>query len=188
MLTILEELPAGLLQRDAPALHEVLSGPTLIHLQGRRRKPLLVTVLLHGNENTGWLAARELLRRYSGRTLPRSMSLLIGNVIAARSGIRRLDEQPDFNRVWGRGDTPEHAMARQVVTEMAQRKVFASVDVHNNTGFNPHYACVNSLDTSYLHLATLFSRTVVYFTKPDTVQSLAMAQVCPAVTLEWNDA
>ncbi len=184
MLNILEELPTGLLERDAHELHEVLSGPTLIHMPGRRREPLLVTVLLHGNENTGWLAARELLRRYLGRALPRSLSLLIGNVTAARSGVRHLDEQPDYNRIWGGGTTPHHAMARQVVAEMRERRVFASVDVHNNTGFNPHYACVNALEHQYLHLATLFSRTVVYFRKPDTVQSLAMAQVCPAVTLE----
>ncbi len=184
MLTILEDLPPGLLERDAHELHEVLTGPTLIHLQGRRREPLLVTVLLHGNESTGWLAARELLKRHFGQTLPRSLSLFIGNVTAARFGLRRMDEQPDYNRVWGSGDTPEHAMARQVVAEMAKRRVFASVDVHNNTGFNPHYACVNCLEQSFLHLATLFSRTVVYFIKPDTVQSLAMAKVCPAVTLE----
>ena len=184
MLTILEELPAGLLERDANQVHEVLSGPTLIHLQGRRREPLLVTVLLHGNEVTGWLAARELLRQYAHKALPRSLSLLIGNVTAARLATRRLDEQPDYNRVWGAGDTPEHAVARQVVAEMAERRAFASVDVHNNTGFNPHYACVNRLAHPFLHLATLYSRTVVYFTKPDTVQSLAMAQICPAVTLE----
>ncbi len=184
MLNILEDLPAGLLEREAHELHEVLSGPTLIHLQGRRREPLLVTVLLHGNESTGWLAARELLRRYFGRALPRSLSLLIGNVTAARSGLRRLDDQPDYNRIWGAGTSPHHAMARQVVAELRDRRVCASVDVHNNTGFNPHYACVNVLKHEYLHLATLFSRTVVYFRKPDTVQSLAMAEVCPAVTLE----
>ncbi len=184
MLNILEELPAGLLEREAHELHEVLSGPSLIHLQGRRREPLLVTVLLHGNENTGWLAARELLRRYLGRALPRSLSLLIGNVAAARSGVRHLDDQPDYNRIWGAGTSLHHAMARQVVAELGERRVFASVDVHNNTGFNPHYACVNVLKHQYLHLATLFSRTVVYFRKPDTVQSLAMAEVCPAVTLE----
>lgn len=185
MLTVLEQLPAGLLEREAPQLHEVLSGPTLIHLRGRRPEPLLISVLLHGNESTGWLALRELLRRHPPENLPRSVSVLIGNVAAARDGLRRFEHQPDYNRVW-RGDdgTPEHAMARQVVDEMRDRRVFASVDVHNNTGFNPHYACVNRLDHRFLHLATLFSRTVVYFIKPDTVQSLALAAVCPAVTLE----
>jgi succinylglutamate desuccinylase len=65
--------------------------------------------------------------------------------------------------------------------------VFESIDVHNNTGLNPHYACVNRLHASYLHLATLFSRVVVYFTKPNGVQSKAMSELCPAVTLECGN-
>lgn len=73
---------------------------------------------------------------------------------------------------------------QQVVEVMDERGIFASVDVHNNTGRNPHYACINSLDTPFLHLAALFGRTVVYFTRPTGVQSLAMAQLAPAVTLE----
>jgi hypothetical protein len=73
---------------------------------------------------------------------------------------------------------------QQVVDIMEQRGVFASVDVHNNTGCNPHYGCVNVLNNRYLHLATLFSRTVVYFVQPKGVQSIAMAELCPAVTLE----
>jgi len=59
-----------------------------------------------------------------------------------------------------------------------------SVDIHSNTGCNPHYGCINVLDYRYLHLATLFSRTVVYFTRPCGVQSLAMSRLGPAVTLE----
>ena len=73
---------------------------------------------------------------------------------------------------------------RQVVDIMEQRGVFASVDVHNNTGLNPHYACVNAIDNRFLHLATMFGRTVVYFIRPCGVQSMAMAKICPSVTLE----
>jgi hypothetical protein len=58
------------------------------------------------------------------------------------------------------------------------------VDIHNNTGLNPHYACVNVLDHQFLQLATLFGRTVVYFLRPRGVQSMALATLCPAVTLE----
>jgi len=71
-----------------------------------------------------------------------------------------------------------------VVDAMAARRVFASVDVHNNTGLNPHYACVNVIDNRFLHLAAMFSRTVVYFLRPRGVQSMAMARLCPAATLE----
>lgn len=185
MLTITDQLPAGLLSTPAARLHQVLAGPTLIHVPGRREPPLFISTLLHGNEDSGLQAVQALLYRYSGgKDLPRAMSLFIGNVAAARHGLRRLDGQSDFNRVWRGGDSPEHAMARQVLEAMRARGPFASVDVHNNTGLNPHYACVNRLAPQFLHLATLFSRTVVYFTSPDTVQSRAFAGLCPAVTLE----
>jgi succinylglutamate desuccinylase len=193
MLTETDQLPAGLLDCPAGELHRMLPGPTLIHLPGRRSEPLFVSVLLHGNEPVGWDAARHLLRGYrpggGKRELPRALSLFIGNLAAARQGLRRLDKQPDYNRVWPGADAPsshpdEQHMMRHIVNTMARRNVFASIDIHNNTGINPHYACINRLDHAFLHLASLFSRTLVYFTRPTGVQSLAMAALCPAVTLE----
>ncbi|MEW5790698.1 MAG: M14 family metallopeptidase [Pseudomonadota bacterium] len=187
MLNIIDHVPDGLLAADARHLHEVLAGPTLIHLPGRRPEPLFVSVLLHGNEDTGLTAVQALWRKYQGRELPRALSVFIGNVAAARHGMRRLEGQPDYNRIWPGGEagqTPEHAMMGQVVAEMRARGVFASVDVHNNTGLNPHYACVNRIDQRFFHLATLFSRTVVYFIRPLGVQTAAFAELCPAVTLE----
>ena len=188
MLYITETLPQGLLERAANQLHEVLPGPTLIHLTGRRPQPLFASVLLHGNEDTGWLAARKLLREYASQPLPRSLSLFIGNVEAARHSQRFLDGQPDYNRIWSnatvRQGTPERHMARQIVEAMRRRDVFACLDIHNNTGVNPHYACVRSMDQGFLHLATLFSRTVVHFTKPDGVLVQPFSDLCPAVTVE----
>jgi len=184
MLNVLESLPAGLLDVEAGALHEALPGPTLIHLPGRRPEPLFVAVLLHGNETTGWLAVRELLRRMGPADLPRALSLFVGNITAARHGRRRLDGQPDYNRVWCAGDTPEHEMTAQVWAQMQMRGVFAAVDVHNNTGRNPHYAIVNRLDHRFFRLATMFRRTVVYSVKPDTTCSVAFSRLCPALTLE----
>ncbi len=67
---------------------------------------------------------------------------------------------------------------------MQRRQVFASIDIHNNTGLNPHYACINKLDHQFLQLASLFGRMIVYFIRPKGVQSTAFAELCPAVTLE----
>jgi succinylglutamate desuccinylase len=149
-------------------------------------------VLLHGNEDTGWLAARRLLREYANQPLPRSLSLFIGNVEAARHHQRFLDGQPDYNRIWSsatvRQGTPERKMAEQIVEDMRRREVFASLDIHNNTGINPHYACVRRLDQSFLHLATLFGRTVVHFTKPDGVLIQPFSDLCPSVTVECGQA
>lgn len=188
MLTVLDRLPAGLLDLPAHELHRVLPGPTLLLLPGRRPQPLFASVLLHGNEDTGWEALRALLRAQDGRELPRAFAVLIGNVAAARHHRRFLDGQPDYNRVWtdvpGAAHLPERALTREVVERMRALDVFASIDVHNNTGLNPHYACVRRLDNRSLQLATLFSRTVVYYRKPDGVQTEAFSGICPAVTVE----
>lgn len=187
MLTELDYLPGKLLQVEANELHTVLPGPTLIHLPGRRDAPLFVSILLHGNEDTGLKAMQAVLKKYQDQPLPRALSLFIGNVDAARENVRRLENQLDYNRVWSADaelTSPEHRMMRKVVRIMAQRNIFASIDIHNNTGLNPHYACINRLDDAFLHLATMFSRIVVYFTDPKGVQSEAFAQLCPAVTLE----
>jgi len=191
MLTVLNHVPPALLAAEPAELARVLGGPTLIHLPGRRDRPLFVSTLLHGNEDTSWLAARELLRRYRERELPRALSLFIGNVAAAAAGVRRLDGQLDYNRAWPGGEAaagPECALMHAVVEEMRVCAPFASVDIHNNTGLNPHYACVNRLDQPFLQLATLFSRTVIYFLRPRGVQSLAFAGLCPAVTVECGKA
>ncbi|MFQ5468898.1 MAG: M14 family metallopeptidase [Gammaproteobacteria bacterium] len=184
MLTILNDIPPALYDVEVSRLWEVLPESTLIHLSGRKKEPLFVSVLLHGNEETGLLAIQSLLRDFQTRELPRALSIFIGNVKAARFHMRRLDGQPDFNRIWLDGNTPEHQMMAKVIDEMRRRNVFASIDIHNNTGINPHYACINRLENSYLQLATLFSRTVVYFIRPEGVQSSAFANLCPSVTLE----
>lgn len=189
-LTILDHIPEGLLDCPAKELHRILPGPTLINLPGRRPRPLFVSVLLHGNEITGLSAIQSVLKKYPQQELPRALSIFIGNVHAAQMGQRHLDDQPDFNRCWPcaenecNNQSPEHKMMQQIVHTLREKNVFASIDVHNNTGLNPHYGCINKLDTGFFHLATLFSRTVVYFMRPKGVQSMAFSELCPAVTVE----
>ena len=185
-----DEFPQSLLEAEARDLHAVLGGPTLFHLRGRREPALFVSVLMHGNETAGWDAVRRVLHACvtaDGFDLPRSLSLFVGNTAAAQQGVRHLPAQQDYNRVWPGSETsgtPEHALMRLVMDRMVDREIFASVDVHNNTGLNPHYACVNVLEHQSLHLASLFGRTVVYFVRPRGVASMAMAALGPSVTLE----
>lgn len=181
------DLPNGLLDVAVENLHQLIPQPALFHLPGRRDDTIFVSVLLHGNEPTGFLAMQRLLQKYHRQTLPRGLSIFFGNTQAARLNQRRLDGQPDFNRVWPgthEPDSPEQQWAAQIVDIMRQRKLFASIDVHNNTGLNPHYACVNKLDSDFLQLGRLFGRLLVYFTHPKGTQSMAFAELCPAVTLE----
>ena len=183
----LDYLPKGILEVSSKELHTIFPEPTLIHLSGKHAAPLFVSVLLHGNEPTGFMAIQQLLKKYQEKQLPRSLSLFFGNVTAAQYDLRRLDNQPDYNRIWPGTELPDCAeteMAKNIVAIMKKRKVFASVDVHNNTGLNPHYACINNMDNQFLQLASLFGRLIVYFIRPKGVQSAAFAQICPAVTLE----
>ena len=116
-----EELPKGLLEVMPTQLSEVLGGPSLIHLPGRREQPLFLSVLLHGNETTGVVALQALLARYQHKVLPRAMSIFIGNVESAQDGLRRLAGQPDYNRVWPGSehpDSPEKRMMAEIVDIM----------------------------------------------------------------------
>jgi len=184
-LNVLQQLPDGILDCDADELHQFFSGPSLINLKGQKDEVVFVSILLHGNEYTGWEAVKELLKNHQDTLLPKSLSLFIGNIEAAREGARLLEGQKDYNRIWKRPSAEgDYAFTGQLLDELEKIKPAMAIDVHNNTGLNPHYACVNKLDKDFLHLATLFSRTVVYFICPDSVLSLALSEYCPAVTVE----
>lgn len=187
-LNQIDTIPAGLLElQDITQLHTILPHPTLLHVKGKQAQPLFVSVLLHANEPTGFFAIQSLLKKYQEHPMPRDLIVFFGNISACREGLRRLPNQPDYNRVWPGGDYPESEETRlmqQVVDIVEPNKPFASIDIHNNTGKNPHYGCINKLANEFLHMASLFSRTVVYFESPKGVQSMAMAEFCPAITLE----
>lgn len=187
MLRITNSLPEGLLTARPDELRALLGGPTLIHLPGRKHDRLFVSVMLHGNEDVGLLALQQLLDHYQNRELPRAVSVFIGNVWAAEANVRYLPSQPDYNRVWPDStidECPEHALMRHVMREMAKYKLFASTDLHNNTGWNPHYSCLRKLDYRHLQLAALFGRTGVYFRHPVGVQTGAFCDLCPSLTCE----
>ncbi len=189
-LRIFQALPAGLCDVDATQLAELLGGPALIHVPGDAQPALFVSVLLHGNETSGWNALRRLLAH--DQPLPRSLLMFIGNVHAAAQGLRMLASQQDFNRIW-RGEVPgaEGELAASVARTIRGTALFAAVDLHNNTGHNPHYSVLTRLDASCRGLAYLFSNTAVYVEEPDTVLARLFDELCPVVTLELgpvNDA
>jgi hypothetical protein len=79
--------------------------PTSGGICGARRsfEPLFVSVLLHGNEDTGWRAIQTILRQHRATILPRPLLLFVGNIEAAKTNVRTLPQQEDYNRAW-----PEH--------------------------------------------------------------------------------
>lgn len=180
---IFDGIPAGLLDCPATELASALGGPALIRIRGAREPALFVSVLLHGNEVSGWNAVRRLLDM--AQPLLRSLVVFIGNVHAAERGVRMLPGQHDFNRIW-RGEVigPEAALADDVRNWLRGVSLFAAVDLHNNTGHNPHYSVLTRLDAGCRGLAYLFSDKAVYVEEPDTVLARVFDDVCPVVTLE----
>ncbi|NTW83232.1 MAG: succinylglutamate desuccinylase [Chlorobiaceae bacterium] len=185
-LHLFDRLPEGFTGIAIEKLDSILPGPSLIRIEGEKGSPLFVSILLHGNETTGFEAMQQLLDGFGAplRPLPRPMLLFVGNVAAAVQGVRKLDGQADYNRIWQGERYPEHLLARKVLAEIVKAAPLAGIDLHNNTGKNPHYGCVNRLDKKSLSLARRFSKTIVWFTEPHEVLAVALAAICPAVTLE----
>jgi succinylglutamate desuccinylase len=191
MLNEINHIPDAFLTAKAEELHHLLKAPTLFHLEGIKPQPLFICTLLHGNETTGFYAVQRLLKKYRDKPLPRAISLFVGNIAAAKENQRHLDDQDDFNRIWPgshHSDSAEKDMMQTVTHIMQKKKPFASIDVHNNTGKNPHYACINILNPHGLVLASKFSDIAVYFTSPKGVQSSAFSDFCPSVVLECGQS
>ena len=120
--------------------------PALLRLPGAdHQRPLrLVACLLHGNEDSGFRAVCDLLRAQPA--LPYDLWVFIGNVRAASQegwfAHRFLDDQEDFNRVWGLEPqtTRMRRCAAAVLEEVLAEPLEAAIDLHNNTGQNPRYA------------------------------------------------
>ena len=99
-LNQITHIPLALLKIDScTKIQQVFDQPTLMHLKGKDLRPLFISVLLHANEDTGFFAVQKLLKKYQERELPRSISIFFGNIAAAPEGLRRLNGQPDYNRV-----------------------------------------------------------------------------------------
>ncbi len=182
----IDGLPDGFFDLAVERILDLFPNPTLINLPGNRQDALFVSVLLHGNEYSGLLAVQALLKRYSDG-LPRSMQLFIGNVRAAALGKRTLPGQTDFNRCWPGTQLPDDPvirLAREVFDHVTDGKLFAAIDVHNNSGANPHYACMTDVTEANQHLAAMFNHIGLVFKQPKGVSTMAFDGVCPAVTIE----
>jgi hypothetical protein len=165
-----------------------LGRPTLVRVPGTgEMAPRAIATLLHGDESTGFEAVMQVLRRR--RTYPFDLFVVIGNVRAALAepgfAHRYLDDQEDFNRIWGVDDPT--TILRMAADDIRDRLLAAGleslVDIHNNTGNNPFYALVTRRDPAMVNLATLFTTTLVSWdlhvhtlmeSMPDTVAAVAI--------------
>jgi hypothetical protein len=182
-------LPDDLLALDEFALLKALERPTLIRVPGTGEwRPRAIATLLHGDESTGLQAALRVLRRR--RTYPFDLYVVIGNVQAALAppgfGHRFLDDQEDFNRIWGLGEptTAQRRAADAILAELRSVDLESLVDIHNNTGDNPFYAIVTMETPDVLNLATLFTTTLLRWDLDVHTLMEAMRDRCPAIAVE----
>ena len=181
----LQALPDGFFDIKTARIREIFPRPTLIHLAGKDERIVFVSILLHGNETTGLDVMQKVLHKFVDG-LPRSVLLFIGNVRAAEADRRFLPDQVDYNRCWPGTDLAPSETSRmmQRVVEIANEKpLFAAIDIHNNTGQNPHYACITNVNPQNRNLASRFNKVAMVFSKKG-VSTMAFDGICPAVTLE----
>ncbi len=191
-LTIQEHIPDEFLEITTREIKKVFKTPTLIHLKGDKKEALFVSILLHGNEYSGLEIMQEVLEKYKttdGYKLPRTLWLFVANVDAAELGVRCLDGHLDFNRAWPgtpHEDQETSKLVKKVVDTITKEPLFASVDLHNNTGKNPHYGCISVVDEKNKYLCSLFNHFAMVFKAPKGVSTMAFDHICPAITLECS--
>ncbi len=188
-LKILRSAPEGFLDIAPRQITDIISRPSILHLKGggsgpAAERPLFVSILLHGNEVSGLKIVQRVLKKLGNQPLPSDLIIFAGNPQACARGERFAAGQPDFNRIWGAGDSKEHGMARAVLRYARGQNIRAAIDIHNNSGKNPLYSCISAKGGDFVRLAQAFSENVVYFTKPDTVLSKAFSDTAPSVVIE----
>ncbi len=180
----LDHLPPALASVTARDLRSVFPNPTLIRLEGRHKQPLALGVMLHGNEPVGLAVLKRLQAWMNDHPLPRSLIIFVGNVFAAEAGLRKLPGRPDFNRIWKGGPEPEHRLGEAVLAAFDEVDLFAHIDLHNNTGANPHYCCLHNERADTLQLASFLGPLAMFTHNPPTMFSNARASTIPAITAE----
>ena len=75
------DLPPGLLAVSARDLHRLLPRPTLSELPGRRARPLFVSILLRGNEDSGLRAIQQVFARLAAPAGASATTVSIGEAV-----------------------------------------------------------------------------------------------------------
>jgi hypothetical protein len=191
-LNIIHEIPERFLEINYREIKEIFECPTLIRLKGDKEPALFVSIMLHGNEFSGLQIMQEILKKYQEEGsyhLPRTLWLFVGNVEAASLGLRRQDNELDFNRAWPgtpHPDVPTAKLIAKVMEKITENGLFAALDLHNNTGKNPPYGCISVVNEKNKYLSSFFNHIGMVFHTPKGVSTMAFDEICPAITLECS--
>ena len=174
---------------DEEVLLRLGGRPALVRIAGTAGdRARVVACLLHGNEDSGYRAVLGLLRE--GPTFPYDLWVLIGNVRAASQdgwfAHRYLDDQEDFNRVWGL-EPPTTRMRRcasAILEVLLAQPLEAAIDIHNNTGDNPFYAILPQVTPEAMAIAaTCADLGLVWRQTANTLMERLLPR-CAAIALE----
>ena len=160
---------------EARDLHRFLPKATVFDLRWDNVQPFFISTLLHGNETSGW----DAVRRFVTDCPDASIVLFIGNVDAAAQQMRHLPDEADFNRIWRQ--QPWHSELARLLDLFDP---WCGIDIHNNSGPNPHYSVVTDTSASTLALAALFSNKVIFTDHTLDILAHAVSSHCPALTVE----
>jgi hypothetical protein len=181
----LHGLPDGFFDITTANIRSLFPKPTLVHLDGKDPNFLFISILLHGNEYTGLKVMQKILAEHAN-DLPRSILMFVGNVRAAEANLRFLPDQVDYNRCWPGTDlepSPTSQMMQRIVEIAHGLPLFTAIDIHNNTGKNPHYSCITDPSFENQNLAARFNPVGMVFNHKG-VCTMAFNGICPAITLE----
>lgn len=182
-------LPNEMHGLGAQTFLERLQRPTLIRVPGTgEQAPRAVATLLHGDESTGLMALQKILARR--RRYRFDFYVLIGNVRAALEdgGFRHryLDDQEDFNRIWGLEDPTTHLRmaADGILGRLRDAQIESLIDVHNNSGNNPFYAIITQDRPVVVNTATFFTTTLLFWDMQAHTLMEALEDECAAIAVE----
>lgn len=179
----------ALLAAEPLAFLHALQRPTWIRFPGTgTMAPRAIATLLHGDESTGLEALLRVLRRR--RRFPFDLHVVIGNVRAAVKppgfAHRYLDDEEDFNRIWGAHDptTMQRRAADGILGELRDAGLESLVDIHNTTGDNPFYAIVTRDRPETYNLATIFTTTLLRWDLGVQTLMESLEDRCAAIAVE----
>jgi len=170
-----------------------LKKPTAIEIEGKNKTQWrVVTVLVHGNEPSGFFAAHKFIRE---NCKPQTnLAIVVASTRAARHNSqfthRHLPGDYDLNRRFGihrYHDDPVTALAHSITDYIRSLRPSVVVDLHNTSGHGPAFAVAVSDHLSVRRIVSLFSDTVVV--TQHIVGSLMEQNFnCPVVTIECGGA
>ncbi len=191
--------PLNIIQAHNLALPETpeqwlmsLQQPTVVEVSGKEMSRWrVVSVLIHGNEPSGFFAAYEFLRQ---KTIPQTnLAIVISSVRAARHEPlfthRAIPGEFDLNRRFGIVECRDRVteLAHHIVEYVRALCPELVVDLHNTSGQAPPFAVSISDHSSVRKMASLFCCTMVV---TQLIVGSLMEQNfnCPIVTIECGGA